>query len=171
MTPQKVQKRIGCSVKKTEDEWFSDECRFSLQASFVNQNERVYREVEMKADIPAAELVVEVDCHGYIKKYECPSKSAADFDVMHYSVWGPLQQQLSKSLEFIKASVKSWRKTLKLVVSVDGDHFEHFLSLFAFCAENIPKYAVLDFRPPPQNGHFFTVFDLFYETCAQSRLG
>ncbi|KAF4658005.1 hypothetical protein FOL47_008213 [Perkinsus chesapeaki] len=50
--------------KKWRAVWFSDEARFSLNPTFVSQNERVYREVEVKTDIPEEELIVENDSQG-----------------------------------------------------------------------------------------------------------
>lgn len=41
--------------------WFSDESHFGLQAPLNNQNDRIYREVTVKTDIPSKDLLVEVD--------------------------------------------------------------------------------------------------------------
>lgn len=41
--------------------WFSDEARFSLRPPLNRQNDRIYREVHVKTDIPEEDLLVEYD--------------------------------------------------------------------------------------------------------------
>ena len=41
--------------------WFSDEASFSVSPPLNRQNERIYREVRLKTDIPAEDLVVQID--------------------------------------------------------------------------------------------------------------
>jgi len=41
--------------------WFSDEARFSLRPPLNTQNDRIYREVRVKTDIPEEDLLVEYD--------------------------------------------------------------------------------------------------------------
>ena len=41
--------------------WFSDESCFSISAPLNRQNERIYREVGLKTDIPADDLIVQID--------------------------------------------------------------------------------------------------------------
>ena len=41
--------------------WFSDEAKFSLRPPLNTQNDRIYREVRVKTDIPEEDLFVEHD--------------------------------------------------------------------------------------------------------------
>ena len=52
------------SNKRWRSVWFSDEARFTCSSPVVTQNERVYREVEIKSEIPESDLVIEADTQG-----------------------------------------------------------------------------------------------------------
>lgn len=61
---------------KWKQVWFSDESVFSLYPPLNTQNERIYRAVEMKTDIPSDDLLVEIDkqqpsimCYGAVSWY------------------------------------------------------------------------------------------------------
>lgn len=47
-----------CAWKRV---WFSDEAKFSLRPPLNTQNDRIYREVRVKTDIPEEDLLVEYD--------------------------------------------------------------------------------------------------------------
>lgn len=44
-----------------KDIWFSDEACFSISPPLNRQNERIYREVRLKTDIPPEDIIVQVD--------------------------------------------------------------------------------------------------------------
>ena len=47
-----------CAWKRV---WFSDEARLSLRPTLNTQNDRIYREVRLKTDIPEADRLLEYD--------------------------------------------------------------------------------------------------------------
>lgn len=68
LTEQHEERRMNMSLAMADrfdhswkNVWFSDEAHFGLRAPLNSQNERIYREVNVKTDIPNEDLLIEVD--------------------------------------------------------------------------------------------------------------